>query len=164
MRGGHGPFPQFGMPSLQGKRRRQDHLEQLAGPQVSTDVDRCVSFPYFVAVNPDRSEGMAAIIQRVFYRGARGPTPADEDVWRLVFDPSEMLLLVLHEWEAIGHNGVEEFEITEFLAQEGAAQTALIDVIFGRIHADAYGTLTGEAPPDEIGNSLRSSKHADPKS
>jgi len=27
------------------------------------------------------------IREREFYRSARGPTPNDEDAWRLVFDP-----------------------------------------------------------------------------
>ena len=89
------------------------------------------------------------IIQREFYRSARGPTPADEDVWRLVFDPGEMLLLVRHEWEAIGHNGVEEFEVAEFLAQEGTAQTALIDVLFGRVPSLPKG-LRGKKPPAHV--------------
>ena len=105
-----------------------------------------------------------AIIQREFYRSARGPTPADEDVWRLVFDPSEMLLLVRHEWEAIGHNGLDEFEVTEFLAQEGAAQTALIDVLFGRVPPMLKGPRGEKRPANVIGYSLRSNRRADPKS
>jgi hypothetical protein len=105
-----------------------------------------------------------AIIQREFYRSARGPTPADEDVWRLVFDQSAMLLLVHHEWESIGHNGVDEFEVTEFLAQEGAAQTALIDVLFDRIPQMPKGPRGEKRPADVIGYSLRSHRHADPKS
>ena len=43
----------------------------------------------------------------------------------------------LHEWEAAGHNGVDEFEIAEFLAQDGAAPTELIKILFGRVPADA---------------------------
>jgi hypothetical protein len=31
-------------------------------------------------------------------------------------------LLVRHEGKAAGHNGLEEFEIAEFLAQDGAAR------------------------------------------
>jgi hypothetical protein len=78
-----------------------------------------------------------AVIQREFYRSARGPTPADEDAWRLVFDPSALRLVVCHEWGAPGPNGVDEFEIAEFLAQEGAPQAALIDILFDQVHSDA---------------------------
>ena len=66
-----------------------------------------------------------ATIEREFYRSARGPTPTDEDIWCLVLDPKAMRLLVRHEWEAAGHNGVDEFEIAEFLAQDGAAPAEL---------------------------------------
>ena len=92
-----------------------------------------------------------AIIQREFYRSARGPTPADEDVWRLVFDQSAMLLLVRHEWETTGHNGVDEFEIAEFLAQEGAPQTALIDILFDRSIPMPKGSRGEKCPADVIG-------------
>jgi len=72
-----------------------------------------------------------AVLQREFYRSARGPSPSDEDVWRLVFDPATGSLLVRHEWESERHSGVNEFEIVEFLAQHGAAQTALLSLLFG---------------------------------
>jgi hypothetical protein len=78
-----------------------------------------------------------AIIQREFYRSARGPTPVDEDVWRLVFDRRAMRVLVRHEWETTGHSGVDEFEIGEFLAQDSAAQAALIEILFDRTRVDA---------------------------
>ena len=71
------------------------------------------------------------MVQREFYSSARGPTPADEDVWCIVFDPVAPRLLVRHEWTATGHNGVDEFEIAEFLAGKGAAQGALIATLFG---------------------------------
>ena len=61
------------------------------------------------------------IVQREFYRSSRGPTPKDEDVWRLVFDSATKCLVVRHEWEASGHSGVDEFEIAEFLANERIA-------------------------------------------
>ena len=77
------------------------------------------------------------IVQREFYRSARGPTPKDEDVWRLVFDYGTKRLVVRHEWETSSHSGVDEFDLDEFLAQEGAAQTALIDELFHRIEVDA---------------------------
>jgi hypothetical protein len=57
-----------------------------------------------------------ATIEREFHRSARGPAPTDEDTWCLVFDPRAMRLLVRHEWQTAGHNGVDEFEIAEFLA------------------------------------------------
>ena len=78
-----------------------------------------------------------ATIEREFHRSARGPRPNDEDTWRLVYDPRAMRLLVRHEWEAAGHNGVDEFEIAEFLAQDGAAPAQLIKILFGRVPAAA---------------------------
>jgi hypothetical protein len=77
-----------------------------------------------------------AVVQREFYRSARGPSPADEDWWVLVFDGRIRRLFVRHQWQATGHAGIDEFEIAEFLAQKGAAQTALIDSLF-QVHADA---------------------------
>jgi hypothetical protein len=77
-----------------------------------------------------------AVIQREFYRSARGPSPSDEDWWSLIFDRALGRLFVRHEWQATGHSGVDEFEIAEFLEQECAAQTALIDSLF-QVHADA---------------------------
>jgi hypothetical protein len=77
-----------------------------------------------------------AVIQREFYRSARGPSPGDEDWWVLIFDSAIGRLLVRHEWQAAGHNGIDEFEIAEFLEQKGAAQTALIDGLF-QLQADA---------------------------
>ena len=91
-----------------------------------------------------------AIIQREFYRSARGPSPRDEDWWVLVFDRVIGRLFVRHEWHAAGHSGVDEFEIAEFLAQQGAAQTTLIDSLF-QVHADQ--SLQGDKPPaDAIGH------------
>jgi hypothetical protein len=40
-------------------------------------------------------------------------------------------------WEAAGHNGVDEFEIAEFLVQDGAAPAELIKILFGRVPVDA---------------------------
>ena len=77
------------------------------------------------------------IVQREFYRSPRGPTPKDEDVWRLVFDYGTKRLVVRHEWETRSHSGFDEFNIDEFLAQEGAPQTALIDELFGPVLVDA---------------------------
>jgi hypothetical protein len=39
--------------------------------------------------------------------------------------------------EAAGHNGVDEFEIAEFLVQDGAAPAKLIEILFGRVQVDA---------------------------
>jgi len=75
-------------------------------------------------------------IEREFYRNWRGPAPADEDCWSLVFDPATRRLSVRHQWQAAGHGGFDEFEVAEFLEQTGGAQTALIDGLF-RIPADA---------------------------
>jgi hypothetical protein len=61
-----------------------------------------------------------AVIQREFYRSARGPTPADEDWWVLIFDDRIGRLFVRHQWQATGHAGIDEFEIAEFLAQKKA--------------------------------------------
>jgi hypothetical protein len=77
-----------------------------------------------------------AMIQRKFYQSWRGPAPTDQDSWSLVFDETIRRLLVRHEWESVGHSGVDEFEIAEFLQQEGAAQAAFIDSLF-QVRADA---------------------------
>ena len=81
-------------------------------------------------------EADMAVIQHEFYRSWRGPSPADEDIWSLVFDPETRRLLVRHEWQASGHGGFDDLEVTEFLEQTGGAQTALIDSLF-RVPADA---------------------------
>jgi len=77
-----------------------------------------------------------AAIRHEFYRSFRGPGPADEDWWSLVFDPETRRLLVRHEWQASRHNGFEELPVTEFLEQAGGAQTALIESLF-QVPADA---------------------------
>jgi hypothetical protein len=78
-----------------------------------------------------------AVLQREFYRSSRGPSLGDEDVWRLVFDQATGTLLARHEWESERHSGVDEFEIVEFLAQQGAAQTALLNLLFSEATVDA---------------------------
>ena len=80
---------------------------------------------------------MAATIVREFCRSARGPAPTDEDTWRLAFDAETGSLLVRHEWQAERHAGVDEYEIREFLATKGAAQTALLALLFGEATVDA---------------------------
>jgi hypothetical protein len=63
-------------------------------------------------------------VELEFHRNARGPTPTDVDCWHLIFDGKAKRLFVGHEWETIRHSGVEEFDIAEFLAQEGEAYGA----------------------------------------
>jgi len=41
-----------------------------------------------------------------------------------------------HEWQASGHAGFDDLDVSEFLEQTGGAQTALIDRLF-RVPADA---------------------------
>ena len=67
---------------------------------------------------------------REFYRTGRGPTPADEDLWCLVYDDSAKRVFVRHEWRAARHNGVEDFEIQAFLEQTGDAPMALVKALF----------------------------------
>ena len=77
------------------------------------------------------------MMQREFYRSARGPAPGDEDVWSLVFDPASRQLVVRHVWESARHSGVDEFDLDGFLAEPGAAQDALIATLFAPVPADA---------------------------
>lgn len=76
------------------------------------------------------------MINRKFYQSWRGPAPADQDSWSLVFDSETRRLLVRHEWQASRHSGVDELEVAEFLKEAGEAQTALIDALFP-VPADA---------------------------
>jgi hypothetical protein len=78
-----------------------------------------------------------AILEREFYRNARGPTPADEDTWQLVFDQDVKRLFVRHAWHATRHAGVDEFTLDEFLIQQGAAVEALLALLFDRVTAEA---------------------------
>jgi hypothetical protein len=71
-----------------------------------------------------------AVINRQFYQSWRGPTPADQDSWCLVFDTETRRLLVRHEWQTSRHDGFDELELAEFLKQRGVEQTALIDSLF----------------------------------
>jgi hypothetical protein len=43
-----------------------------------------------------------AAIDRKFYQSWRGPAPADQDSWCLVFDAETRRLFVRHEWQAQG--------------------------------------------------------------
>jgi len=76
------------------------------------------------------------VMIRKFHQSWRGPNPADQDSWSLVFDAETRRLLVRHEWQTSRHNGFDEFELAEFLKQTGAAQAALIDSLF-LVAADA---------------------------
>jgi hypothetical protein len=82
------------------------------------------------------SGAKVAAINREFHRNWRGPAPADQDCWCLVFDEKTRRLLVRHEWQTSRDNGVDEFEVAEFLKETGAAQVALIDNLFP-VSADA---------------------------
>jgi hypothetical protein len=78
-----------------------------------------------------------AILEREFYCSARGPAPADEDTWQLVFDQNAKRLFVRHEWHAARHAGTDEFTLDEFLIQGDAASEALLALLFGRVTAEA---------------------------
>jgi len=65
-----------------------------------------------------------AILEREFFRSARGPTPGDIDTWHLIFDETDANLLVRHEWRTERHSGVDDFTVAEFLLSEGAARDA----------------------------------------
>jgi hypothetical protein len=72
------------------------------------------------------------ILEREFYRSARGPLPGDEDIWRLVFDGAESRLVVRHEWRTSRHSGAEDVSVDEFLAEPSAARDGLIAFLFER--------------------------------
>ena len=71
-----------------------------------------------------------ATIEREFYRSWRGPSVSDIDTWRLVFNRFSRNLVVRHQWETGRHSGVEDFGIAEFLVDQGAAQSALLTLLF----------------------------------
>lgn len=85
-----------------------------------------------------------AILEREFYRSARGPAPDDIDIWRLVFDEKETSLLVRHEWQTERHSGVDDFTIAEFLLSESAAREALLAVLFGPSETRRNTQIAGE--------------------
>jgi hypothetical protein len=84
------------------------------------DIAPSARFPY-TCRNAQTGKEPMTILEREFYRSARGPAPADEDTWRLVFDQSAKRLFVRHEWHAMRHAGTDEFTLDEFLIQRGAA-------------------------------------------
>jgi hypothetical protein len=81
-----------------------------------------------------------AVLERELYRTTRGPTPSDEESWHLVFDPDTKRLVVRHEWTTAGHSGVAEFDVAEFLKQDGGEQAVreLIRLIGGLFKVPAY--------------------------
>jgi hypothetical protein len=84
------------------------------------------------------------ILEREFYRSARGPAPADVDIWRLIFDETGADLLVRHEWRTARHSGVDDFTIAEFLLSQGAARDALLAVLFGPCENGQNNEIAGE--------------------
>jgi hypothetical protein len=76
-------------------------------------------------------------LEREFYHRARGPAPSDEDRWLLAFDRATGSLFVRHEWESERHSGVDEYDVAEFLTQQGGAQIALLSLLFGEVSAEA---------------------------
>jgi hypothetical protein len=87
-----------------------------------------------------------AILECEFYCSARGPAPADEDTWQLVFDQNAKRLFVRHEWHAARHAGTDEFTLDEFLIQGDAASEALLALLFGRVTAEASWARVGYGP------------------
>ena len=76
------------------------------------------------------------VIERELCRSARGPAPGDLDVWRLVLDRGSGALFVRHEWRTERHSCVDDIPVSEFLAQQGAAQDALVGLLFGEAMAE----------------------------
>ena len=85
-----------------------------------------------------------AVLEREFYRSARGPAPEDIDIWRLIFDETGANLLVRHEWRTERHSGVDDFTIAEFLLSEGAARDALLAALFGPAETGQNAEIAGE--------------------
>ena len=78
-----------------------------------------------------------AVVQRPFFRSSRGPSPTDYDSWNLVFESAANRLLVRHLWETSGHSGYDDWEVAEFLVEDGAPQAALFEILFGRAPVSA---------------------------
>jgi hypothetical protein len=70
------------------------------------------------------------ILVREFFRSPRGPSPTDEDSWRLAFDEETKRLFVRHHWSTKRDSGNRDFTVEELLAQGGAASEALIALLF----------------------------------
>jgi hypothetical protein len=85
-----------------------------------------------------------AILEREFYRSARGPALDNIDIWRLVFDQTGAQLLVRHEWQSERHSGVDDFTVAEFLLQPGDAREALLAALFGPAETGQNADIAGE--------------------
>jgi len=86
----------------------------------------------------------AAILEREFFRSARGPAPADIDIWRLILDEKGATLLVRHEWRTERHSGADDFTVAEFLLLEGAARDALLAALFPTAESRQNSKIAGE--------------------
>ncbi len=96
-----------------------------------------------LAIEKPASEKLA-ILEREFFRSARGPAPSDVDVWRLILDERGANLIVRHEWRTERHSGIDDFGIAEFLLLEGAARDALLGLLFGPAESRQNTELAGE--------------------
>jgi hypothetical protein len=85
-----------------------------------------------------------AILEREFFRSARGPAPADVDIWRLILDERGANLVVRHEWRTERHSGSDDFTVTEFLLLDGAARDALLGLLFGPAESRQNPEIAGE--------------------
>jgi hypothetical protein len=83
-------------------------------------------------------------LEREFFRSARGPAPADVDIWRLILDQTGANLLVRHEWRTEQHSGIDDFSIAEFLLLEGDARDALLSVLFPPVESRQNAEIAGE--------------------
>jgi hypothetical protein len=84
------------------------------------------------------------ILEREFYRSARGPAATDVDVWRLVFDAVGAQLVVRHEWQTERHSGIDDFTLPEFLLLDAPARDALLEVLFGGAENSRNAEIAGE--------------------
>ena len=84
------------------------------------------------------------ILEREFFRSARGPAPADVDIWRLILDETGANLLVRHEWRTERHSGIDDFSVAEFLLLEGTAREALLSLLFGLAESRQNAEMAGE--------------------
>ena len=82
------------------------------------------------------------VINRKFYQSWRGPGPADQDFWSLVFDPDTRRLLVRHEWQTSRHDGFDELELAEFLQPDRKRANGVdrqpVSGSGGRLSSQAY--------------------------
>jgi hypothetical protein len=79
-----------------------------------------------------------AMLEREFYRNARGSKPTDQDAWQLVFDDKLKRLFVRHELQSAGQTGVREYTIDDFVAGHGVAADALVALLFNRAQTRSH--------------------------